>query len=298
MKVGFLGFGEVASTLSCMLKEGGAEVYTSLENRSNITLARARESGVNICVDNQALAELTDILISSVTPIEAVNVAKEVGKHVNGIYVDVNNISPHTASHALGYIENGKTVDAAIMGGVHKKGSPVLILASGNYAGKFSKLNNYGLNIKVLNHELGQAKALKMLRSYYTKGVSALLFESLFTAYNLGLDDEFLRCLEITECPGFKNLALSRIKNSTYHAQRKSQEMDEVYMFMNNYDIGGLKMDKDKFGRDKPIKENQHATMVKSTRDFFKNISNIFKLKKKPENYQELFKVLKNKHDY
>lgn len=294
MKVGFLGFGEVALTLSSWLKEGGAEVYTSLENRSPKTQARAKESAVNICDDNQALAELSDILISSVTPAEAVNIAQEVGKHVKGLYVDVNNISPQTANLALCCILNGKTVDAAIMGRVGEIGNPTLIVASGEYAGQFSILNKYGLNIKVLDHELGQAKALKMLRSYYTKGVSALLFESLFKAYNLGLDDEFLRCLEITECPDFKGSAISRIKNSTYHAERKLQEMDEVYMFMRDYHPDGSDITKDGFGGDKSVEEDQQLKMVKSTQEFYKNISSRFKLDEKPENYQELFKILIN----
>ena len=286
MKVGFLGFGEVASTLSGWLKEGGAEVYTSLKNRSIKTQVRAKESAVNICEDNQTMAELSDILISNVTPAEAVNIAKEVGKYVNGIYADVNNISPETACQALSYIENGKTVDAAIMGGVFKQRSPVLILATGEYAEQFSTLNNYGLNIKVLKHELGHAKALKMLRSYYTKGVSALLFESLYKAYNLGMDNEFLRCLEITECPEFRESAISRVKNSTFHANRKSQEMDEVYKFMKDYHQDGL-------GNYKSVNGNQHLTMVKSTLEFFKNISGIIKLDEKPKNYQELFNLFK-----
>lgn len=284
MKVGFLGFGEVASTLSNTLTCCGAEVYTSLENRSIKTQTLAKESAVNVCKDNHALAELSDVLISSVVPVEAVNIAKEVGRYVNGIYVDVNNISPQTAVKALSYIDNGKTVDAAIMGGIKKE--KVFIIASGDYANKFSLLNDYGLNITVLKQELGRAKALKMLRSYYTKGISALLFESLFTAHKLGMDDEFLRCLEITECPGFKESAISRIKNSTYHAQRKSQEMDEVYKFIKDNSQDGS-------GKGKFTDENQHLVMVKATQEFFKTISSILNLDEEPESYQELFNLFK-----
>lgn len=272
MKVGFLGFGEVASTLSKWLKDGGAEIYTSLENRSVKTQILAENHGVNICRDNKTLAEVSDILISSVTPAEAIDVAREVGKYVEGVYVDVNNISPRTAEKALGYIENGKTVDAAIIGGIKNEGIKMLILASGNHAEEFSRLNQYGLNIKVISPDTGKAKALKMLRSSYTKGVSALLFESLYSAYQMGLDEEFLKCLESTECPGFKESALSRIENSAYHAHRKSQEMEEVLKFM----------------------ENEHPSMVKSTREFFKYISKTFKLDEKPESYKEIFELFKS----
>lgn len=282
MNVGFLGFGEVASNLSVWLKEAGADVYTSIENRSNKTQGLAKDCGVNICSDNKSMAEISDILISAVTPAEALNIAKEVGKYVKGIYIDVNNISPRTVNEAMGYIENGKTVDAAIMGGIEKEGIRVQIVASGSYAEQFSNLNQYGLNIRVISPDLGKAKALKMLRSSYTKGVSAVLLESLFFAHQLDLDQELLKCLESTECPDFRESSLSRVKNSAYHAERKSQEMEEVLKFMNN--MRKLEV----------IHEDEHPCMVKSTGEYFKYISENMKLDKKPDNLKELFELLKD----
>jgi len=283
MKVGFLGFGEVASTLSGWFKDAGVEVYTSLENRSVKTQVLAEDCGVNTCKDNKTLAEISDILISAVTPAEAVNVAREVGKHVKGIYVDVNNISPGTAKEALGYIENGKTVDAAIIGGIKKEGIQVQIVASGSYAEQFSSLNQYGLNIKVISPDLGKAKTLKMLRSSYTKGVSALLFESLYLAYQMGLDEEFMKCLESTECPGFRESTLSRVKNSAYHAERKSQEMEEVLKFIEDYSKLEL------------TDEDECLSMIKATGEFFKYISNKIELDERP-NYKKLFESFKSKN--
>jgi 3-hydroxyisobutyrate dehydrogenase-like beta-hydroxyacid dehydrogenase len=278
MKVGFLGFGEVASAFSGWLKEASVEVYTSIENRSSKTQVLAEDYGVNICKDNKTLATMSDILISAVTPAEALNVAREVGKYVNGVYVDVNNISPQTVKESLGYIENGKTVDAAIIGGIQKEGIKVQIIASGTYAKQFSNLNQYGLNIKVISPHLGKAKALKMLRSSYTKGVSALLLESLYSAYKMGLDEEFLKCLESTECPGFRKSALSRVKNSAYHAERKSQEMGEVIKFMKEQSQLGS------------TEEDEHPSMIKASGEYFKYISGIIELDKKPDSLKELFK--------
>ncbi|MDD1774094.1 MAG: NAD(P)-binding domain-containing protein [Methanobacterium sp.] len=272
MKVGFIGFGEVASNLSKWLKDEGVESYTSLENRSSKTKKLAEEYAANICPDNKTLAELSDILISAVTPAEAVNVAEEVGKYVKGIYVDLNNISPQTVRKALGNIENGKTVDAAIMGGIKKEGVKVQIIASGRCASQFAGLNKYGLNIKIVNHDPGKAKALKMLRSSYTKGVSALLLESLYSAYMMGLDKEFLENLERTECPGFKNSAISRVKSSAIHSQRKAQEMDEIINFMIEYG---------------------HIIMSKSTKEVFKDIYSKISHDKRYENYKELFESIK-----
>ena len=274
MKVGFLGFGEVASTISGWLTDGGVEVYTSLENRSPKTQNLARKYEVKICKDNKKVAEISDILISAVTPAEAVNVAREVGKYVKGVYVDINNISPQTVKKALTYIENCKTVDAAIMGGVKKQDILVEIIASGSEATQFSSLNRYGLNIKVISPDTGKAKALKMLRSYYTKGVSALLIESLYAAYQMGLDEELLKYLEKTEGPEFQKSAISRIKNTTYHAERKAQEMDELINFIQDYG---------------------NPLMARSTKESFETISKTIELDKKPGDYKEIFESLKDR---
>ncbi|MCE5213417.1 MAG: DUF1932 domain-containing protein, partial [Methanobacterium sp.] len=172
----------------------------------------------------------------------------------------------------MDHIENGKTVDAAIMGGIKKEGIKVQIIASGNQAEYFSQLNHYGLNIKVISPHLGQSKALKMLRSAYTKGVSALLFESLYSAYKLDLDEEMLECLKITEGPDFIKSAISRIRSSAYHARRRAEEMDEVISFLSQYND--------------PI-------MSKATTEWFKNISKTVNQDTMAENYKDVFKSLK-----
>lgn len=276
MRIGFLGFGEVASTISCWLTDAGAEVYTSLENRSDRTRNLAKRSSVNICDDDRTLAQTSDILISVVIPAEAVKIAEKVGKYSQGIYVDMNNVSPQTVKKALGHIKNGKTADAAIMGGIKKEGIGVQIIVSGNSAEQFSKLNAYGLNIKVIGPHIGQASALKMLRSSYTKGVSALLFESLYSAYQMGLHEELLKCLEKTECPGFRESAISRVITSTVHAERRAQEMEEVLEVLSDY---------------------QDPLMSRASAEFFKKLSKRDKLEKRRLDYKDLFEILSNESD-
>jgi len=204
MKVGFLGFGEVASTLSAGLLKNGVEVSTCIEDRSPRTQKLAQETGLNLYGSNRGLAENSDILISAVTPAAAIRTAREVGKYVDGVYVDINNISPVTAKKALSFIKNGKTADASIIGSV-RKGLNVQIIASGSFAHEFARLNDYGMNITVIGSEVGQASAVKMLRSSFTKGISALLFETLYPAYKMGIDKEVLEYISNTEYEGFKD---------------------------------------------------------------------------------------------
>lgn len=268
MKVGFLGFGEVASTLSDGLIRNGVDVCTCVEGRNSRTRDLANKVGVNRCKTNREVAEISEIIVSAVVPSSAVEVAKEVGEHFNGVYVDVNNISPPRVKEALGFIKNGKTVDASLIGSV-KKGLDVKIIASGRGAERFAKLNGYGMNIKVIGPEVGQASAIKMLRSAYTKGVSALLFETLYAAYKMGVDEMLLECISETECPGFKESAMSRIISSTFHAERRAQEMMEVV---------------------KVVSEHTNPMMSRATSEFFKLLSNKEgKHEKKLENYRDVF---------
>ena len=272
MKIGFLGFGEVASTLAAGLLNNGAEVFTCVEGRSLKTKKLAKETELNLCNSNQELAESSDILISAVTPFQAVKVAKEVGKHVKGVYIDINNISPSTVEEALSYIENGKTVDASIIGSIRKNGLNVHILVSGPCANQFAELNRYGLNINVIGSEIGQASAIKLHRSSFTKGISALLFETLYSAYKRGIDTEVLKYIAETEGEGFRESAVSRIISSAVHSKRRAEEMEEVIEL---------------------ISKSSDAKMSKATGEFFKQLySEIDDIEKRPDDYHEIFELI------
>lgn len=277
MKIGFLGFGEVASTLAAGLLTNGADVSTCVEGRSLKTKKLAKETELDLCKSNRELAESSDILISAVTPFQAVKVAKFVGKYVKGVYIDINNISPSTAKESLSYIENGKTADASIIGSVRKNGLNVHILVSGPYAKQFAELNRYGMNINIVGNEIGQASAIKLLRSSFTKGISALLFETLYSAYKMGIDETVLKYIAETECEGFKDSAVSRIISSAVHSKRRAEEMEEVVEL---------------------ISKSSDAKMSKAAGEFFKRLHNeIGGIEKRPEDYKEIFRVIdKNKN--
>jgi 3-hydroxyisobutyrate dehydrogenase-like beta-hydroxyacid dehydrogenase len=272
MKVGFLGFGEVASNLSGGLKENGADIYTCVRGRSSRTKNLAEEVGANLCRSNVDVALVSDILISAVVPSKAVEIAQEVGKYCKGVYVDMNNVSPQTVKEALGFIENKNVVDASIMGGVRRKVLKVPILACGESAPYFKELNHYGMNIKIIGKDIGQASAIKMLRSAYTKGVAALLFESLSSAYEMGVDKVLIDELVQTEGPEFRESAISRITGSVFHSERKAQEMEEVL---------------------KVISQHSDPLMSRATAEFFRSLSKkTGKLEKRPENYTDVFRMV------
>ncbi len=273
MKLGFLGFGEVAQTLSEGLMDHELEVLTCTAGRSNKSVELAKSAGVGLCSTYSELAKSCDMLLSTVIPAEAVNVAKNVAKNVKGIYVDLNNVSPATINEASTHIADGNTVDAAIMGSI-KNGLKTPIIASGPRAEIFAELNNYGMNIEVIGSKLGQASGLKMLRSAYTKGVSALLFEAFYAAFQMGMDEILWRYLSQTEGSNFKDSSVSRIKSSTVHSHRRAQEMEEVSKFLSKY---------------------EDPLVTQATSEFFHLLHDkIGQISEKPDDYRDVFRKLAN----
>jgi 3-hydroxyisobutyrate dehydrogenase-like beta-hydroxyacid dehydrogenase len=277
MKIGFIGFGEVASTLAMGLLKQGIIVSTCIKGRSQKTHKIVEKLELDLCESNKELAETSDFLISAVTPASAIKIAQDVGEYVKGIYVDINNISPSTAKKSLSLIKNGKIVDASIIGTI-RNGINVPIIASGPYADEFCELNKYGMNITVIGSDIGQASAIKILRSAFTKGISALLFETLYPAYEMGIDQEVLKYIAETEGEEFEESAKSRIISSAFHADRRYEEMNEVIEL---------------------LEETENPKISKATQDFYKELhEKVVNINKRPENYLELFDLIKKLKDY
>lgn len=231
LKIGFIGFGEVSQTIYEYLKNSdNIKLSTTTYNRSPKSIKRIKHSKISTFKDLKTLSQNSNILISAVTPKNALNVAKEVSPYLNGIYMDVNTISPLTIQKILKYIPESNYVDCAIIGKITDNKSYFMI--SGKNTKDILALSNYGLKIKKIGDTIGQASQLKMLRSNYTKGVSAILYETFKTAYQLGMVDELLDLLTETEGQQFTEKINSRIINSYNHSKRKSEELKEINLFL------------------------------------------------------------------
>ncbi len=256
MIVGFIGFGQVASTLSNILSAKGIQTVTVVKDRSQKTNKLAVNSDVQIIDSYKALLEGSDIVISANSPANALNLAEKYSDYMGqGIYLDLNNISPNTTYSMAKFFDKSENivsdeeesklcifqkkkepdmrnnfVDGAIIGSVSN--NPPLILLSGVRANELVILNNYGLKIMVLSNTPGDASTLKILRSLYTKGVSAVLMEAFETAKKIDLEDQLFDILSITEGEDFEAKSNSRLKNSYKNSKRKVEEMDEALKFL------------------------------------------------------------------
>ena len=102
------------------------------------------------------------------------------------------------------------------------------------------------MNVRIISDRAGDASALKMLRSTYTKTLSVLLIESYRLAEKLNLKEEFFDTLSVTEGDDFKDKSLSRIINTLNANERKAQELEEILNYFDDDELDMVKTALDK----------------------------------------------------
>lgn len=247
MIIGLIGFGKVSQNIVDLIKSDDIEFITSLENRSSKTTEAIEKRKIKALNTFKEVAAASDILISANSPKNALEVAKSYGKYCNGIYLDLNNISPETTFKINEYV--GDLVDGAIIGKIDSD-NPTIYL-SGKKSGELLFLDEF-VNTFKISDEIGDAAILKLLRSTYTKTLSALLIESVEVAKEYDLENEFFEVLSLTEGENFREKSISRINNTLSNSKRKSEELDEIINYFIKNDLVMVKAALEKLSRFQP----------------------------------------------
>ena len=232
MIIGLIGFGKVSKNLFNLINSEDISFITSFEGRSKNTVREINKSKINALNSFKDVACKSDILISATSPKSALNVAKTYGKYANGIYLDLNNISPDTTLEINKYVKN--LVDGAIIGKIDSD-NPILYV-SGEKSEELLFLDEF-ITTKKISDNVGDVALLKLLRSTYTKSVSALLIETAEIAKKYSLKDEFFEILTLTEGDNFKDNSLSRIENTIANSKRKSEELEEIIKYFSDSEL-------------------------------------------------------------
>jgi 3-hydroxyisobutyrate dehydrogenase-like beta-hydroxyacid dehydrogenase len=139
----------------------------------------------------------SDVILSILVPAAAEEAAKQVATTISNVgksvlYVDCNAIAPQKVKSIAQIISSagGEFVDASIIGPPPRVPNRTRIYASGKQAGELEQLRNYGLDVRVIGDEIGQASGLKMCYAALTKGLTAIGTELLIAAHRLNLDEQ------------------------------------------------------------------------------------------------------------
>lgn len=187
--------GDMGHAVGAILRQHGVRVTTNLAGRTAASGERARRAGMEVLADDVALIADADIFLSIVPPAEALAVARRAAAAARAgsaqfTYVDCNAVSPDTARDIGVIVEAAGLmyVDAGIVGPPPKPGeSKTRFYASGPHAASFMQLAKHGLDIRIVDAQIGSASALKMCYAALSKGLLALLTQSLVTARHFGV---------------------------------------------------------------------------------------------------------------
>jgi L-threonate 2-dehydrogenase len=188
--------GEMGHAVGATLRAHGARVSTSLAGRSERSLARAQQAGMEIVTEDTDLVRGTDLFLSIVPPAAAAALAERIAEAMRRAgattYVDCNAISPATVAAVGRTIADAGApfIDAGIIGGPPKPGAPgPRVYTSGPDVQPLLTLRDFGLDIRPIGPRIGQASALKMSYAALTKGLAALGTELLVSARLSGVSD-------------------------------------------------------------------------------------------------------------
>jgi L-threonate 2-dehydrogenase len=235
--VAIIAPGMMGSAVGRRLVQHGLKVTTVLDGRSAESLARAREAGMVPVTDTEAVT--ADVVMSIVPPAAAVPLAERLLPRLQAsrqkpIYVDCNAVNPKTVVEIASIITSTGCpfVDAGIIGGPPKPNydGPVFY-ASGDAAGRFAALGEYGLKVRVLDGPAGAASAVKMSYAGITKGFTALSAAMMLAAAREGTAETLHR--ELSESQPALLAWLTRQMPAMYSkAYRWVAEMEEIAEFV------------------------------------------------------------------
>lgn len=193
--IGILSPGDMGHTIATVLREHGARVITCLDGRSDRSRGLADKAGMENVPSLEAVVEQADVFLSVLVPARALDVAHRVAASLKAtgadlLYVDCNAIAPRTVQEVARIVEaaGGRVADAGIVGPPPRRPG-TKFYASGPSAEEFTRLRDFGLDVRVLGPEIGQASGFKMCYGALTKGLTALGTELLVAADRMGLGD-------------------------------------------------------------------------------------------------------------
>ena len=238
MKIGFLGFGEAAYSISLGLKQNGIadiSAYDAMEDCGEfgqLVRKRAQESGVVLKSRPCEVVKEAELLFAAVPSSNTVGLCESICNDLRPgqLYVDVSASTPESKKK-IGDMLN-KTgalfTDAAMMGSLPQDKHRVPIFASGDGAKVFRKLMEpYGMRITCVDGGAGAASAIKLIRSIYMKGIAALMIEMLQAADAYQVADEVVQSIgKSMDGIAFSEHLDRLVIGTAIHAQRRSKELD------------------------------------------------------------------------
>jgi len=236
----FIGLGEAGGLIAKGLIEAGARrtgAYDLLIEdpaKAPALIAKAGRIGIKAAKSTREAIEGADLIVAAVTcsdsPVAAESAA--MAMMPGQTYLDVNSTSPMVKQQNAKIIEaaGGAYVDVAVMDLVPPHGHKVPMFLAGKTAAAIAPLlKQFGMNVEAIGEAVGAASTIKMVRSVFLKGFSAILIESLVAASKVGAHEKVLDSLQVTFPQiDWREMSDYYATRLIKHAKRQAAEMHEV----------------------------------------------------------------------
>lgn len=241
----FVGFGEAATAFVTGWAARRPDKLTAYDSRDDPEMeARLADHDVDGGPVEQALAG-AEIVVSVVTADQALDAARTAAPALasGALWLDCNSCAPGTKRQAAEAIEGtgARYVDVAIMAPVHPKRHHVPLLVAGPHADDAAVLlRALDMRPEVAGDTVGQASAVKMIRSVMIKGLEALTAECFLSARRAGVEDRVLASLEASNPEmNWRERGAYNLDRMMVHGTRRAAEMREVATTVAELGLGG-----------------------------------------------------------
>ena len=234
MKIAIIGCGEVGYLYAVALIEAGYTVQLCAPRPSEKVLKLVSDKNITLHREINTWLKEIDLVISCVPGSTSLSVAKEVIPFLtkNATFTDFSSSSSSGKREAASLAESNHInfIDIVIMGGVDLTGAKTPLLCAGNDTDKIvSIMKKICAPIRILeNAKAGDAASLKLLRTVFMKGLSALTVECIVAAETQGVRKLLYEILS-----DFNNTPLCEfldmlIRNHVTHACRQQHEIHDA----------------------------------------------------------------------
>jgi 3-hydroxyisobutyrate dehydrogenase-like beta-hydroxyacid dehydrogenase len=233
-QIAFIGFGEAGQAFA----RPGVRAYDrKIEDPATraAKLDDYRATGVAGCETPGDALSGTAAVLSLVTADQALPAARACAGHIapGTLWLDMNSVAPRTKRAAAEAIAaaGGRYVDVAVMAPVLPARLAVPLLVAGPHAADaITLLAAHGFTAAAdAGPHIGDASAIKMIRSVMVKGIEALSAECALAAHRAGVADAVFASLDASWKPqGWAARVDYNLDRMLAHGARRAAEMEEV----------------------------------------------------------------------
>lgn len=243
--IAVIGLGEVGGYYAGGLAQGGANVKAfdimMLQDPQNEKFLRFEKEGIRLAWSMEELLNGSDLVLAVTTASAAVQTALSAKPHLRQgqIYVEFNSAVPAVKEQIQEILCGIDVVDGTTMASAKQLRHKTPVNISGEKGKEVSDiLNRYGMCTEYIGEKVGQASALKVIRSIFMKGFEAALVESMYTAEVYGVAGKNMESiLSFFRTKSMEELLNMFITTDVIHARRRAEEMEAICHMLQEADL-------------------------------------------------------------